>query len=274
MFNVSKVKFENDLKAAVNQAVEKIGGFGKFIKTGDVVLLKPNFNTADPFPASSDLGFIKAAIELMYEYGAKTVTLGESSTISLNTRKVMEELGVFKFAEFEPPARIYVFEEHNWIKKTIPDGRYLKSVSVPEILDRVDGLILLPCLKTHKLAQFTGSLKLSVGFMKPSERIRLHMLHLQEKIADLNRIINPDLVIMDARKCFITKGPDRGDMREPNFIMASDDRVALDVEGIKIIQSYKGNSLANLDPWGITQIKRSAELSLGSKGKNDYELII
>lgn len=274
MFKVSKVKISGDLKDAVYQAVEKIGGFGKFIKTGDAVLLKPNFNTADPSPASSDLKFIKAAIELIYEYGAKTVTLGESSMISLNTRKAMEKIGVFKLTEMDPPAEVYVFDEHNWVRKQIPDARYLKNVSVPDILDRADKLVLLPCLKTHRLAQFTGSLKLSVGLMKPSERICLHLRRLQEKVAELNKIINPDLIIMDARKCFIVRGPDKGEVREPDLILASDDRVALDVEGIKIIQSYKGNSLSNLDPWGIAQIKLAAELGLGAGSEKDYEVIL
>ena len=57
MKKVSRVKVENDLKAAVTKAVDSLGGFEKFIKTGDVVFLKPNFNTADPFPASTDACF-------------------------------------------------------------------------------------------------------------------------------------------------------------------------------------------------------------------------
>jgi uncharacterized protein (DUF362 family) len=71
----------------------------------------------------------------------------------------------------------------------------------------------------------------------------LHLSYLQEKIAELNTLFNVDLIIMDARKCFITRGPAEGEVREPNLILASDDRIAIDVEGIKIIQSFKGNSL-------------------------------
>ena len=60
-----------------------------------MVLLKPNFNTADPFPASTDPEFLKAIVELVYDCGAKLVMIGESSTYTLNTRKVMEKLGIF-----------------------------------------------------------------------------------------------------------------------------------------------------------------------------------
>jgi len=78
---------------------------------------------------------------------------------------------------------------------------------------------------------------------------------------------------MDARKCFINKGPSRGEVRNPNLILISNDRIAIDVEGIKIIQSFKGNSLEKLNPWEIPQIKRAVELNLGVKDEKDYELI-
>ena len=98
--------------------------------------------------------------------------------------------------------------------------------------------------------------------MKPFERVGFHFRHIQEKIADLNKIIHPDLIIMDARKCFINKGPDQGDVKEPGLILASADRVAIDVEGIKIIQSFKGNSISDIDPLELTQIKKSIEIGV------------
>jgi len=265
MTKVAKVKCEKSLRESILKAVNLVGGFGQFINTGDVVLLKPNFNTADPFPASSDPEFLKIVVELVYNCGAKIVMIGESSTMSLNARKVMEKLKIFDLENIERPPRIYIFDERAWVKKEIPDARYLKKVSVTEYLDRADKLILLPCLKTHFQARFSGSLKLSVGFMKPLQRVRLHLRHLQEKIAELNKIINPDLIIMDARKCFINKGPAKGEIQEPGFILTSTDRISLDVEGIKIIQSFRGNSLKDIDPWELPQIKRAVEFGIGVK---------
>lgn len=262
MEKVAKIKFENNLRETVIRAVNEIGGFVKFINKGDVVFLKPNFNTADPPPASTDLEFLKTVVEVLYDYGAKLVMIGDSSTMTTNTRKVMEKCGVFKLLEMQPSPRIYVFEEGEWVRKEIPGGKYLRHVSLPKILERPDKLILLPCLKTHFQAQFTGALKLSVGFMKPSERVRLHLRNIQEKIAELNLVIHPDLIIMDARKCFINNGPSEGEVREPNLILTSTDRVALDIEGIKIIQSYKGNSLRGIIPEILPQMKRAIEVGI------------
>lgn len=250
-----------------------IGGFESFIKKGDVVLIKPNFNTADPFPASTDFEFLKTVVELTYRQQPKLVMVGESSTMSMNTRKIMERLKIFELEKVEPPARVYVFEEWNWIKKTMSKGKYLKAVSLTEILERVDKIILLPCLKTHKYAQYTGALKLAVGFVKPVERIKLHLFHLQEKIAELNTLFRADLIIMDARKCFINGGPSEGEVKEPNLILASDDRVAIDLEGIKIIQSFKGNSLKGINPWSLIQIRKAIELGVGVTNENQYELL-
>ncbi len=265
MSRVAKIKVDKNLKKSVVEAVNLVGGFKKFIKPGDVVLLKPNFNTADPYPASSDPEFIKAVVELTYDCGAKIVMVGDSCTMSMNTRKVMEKLKVFDLENMEQPPRIYVFEERKWIKKEIPGAKYLKKVSLSDFLYRPDKLILLPCLKTHMYAQLTGALKLSVGFMKPIERVGLHLGHLQEKIAELNKMVNPDLIIMDARKCFINRGPSDGEVREPDIILASVDRVAIDVEGIKIIQSFEGNSLKGIDPWKLPQIKKSVEIGIREK---------
>lgn len=262
MAKVAKIKVNKNLKKAILEAVEELGGFKKFIKKGEVVLLKPNFNTADPFPASTDLEFLKAVVELVYEQYPKAVILGDSSTVSLNTRKVMEELKVFDLEKMERPPKIYVFDEREWLKKEIPNGKYLKSVFVTQYLDRADKLILLPCLKTHFQAQFTGSLKLSMGFIKPFQRIRFHIKNLQEKVAEINKIIHPDLIIMDARKCFITNGPSEGKVAKPNLILASTGRVAIDVEGVKIIQSFPGNSLAGIDPWELPQIKKAKEFGI------------
>lgn len=262
MNGLSKIKVEGNLKETIVKAVNEVGGLAKFINIGEVVLLKPNFNTADPFPASTDFEFLKTVVKLVYDYGAKMVIVGDSSTMNLNTRRVMEKLNIFDLEDMEKPPGIFVFEEDRWLKKKVSEGKYLKKVSIPKILNRVDKLILLPCLKTHSLAQFTGSLKLAVGFMKPSQRIRLHLRNLQEKIAELNKLINPNLIIMDARKCFINKGPSEGEVREPGLILASNSRVAIDIEGVKIIQSFEGNSLKGIEPAELLQIKRAKEIGI------------
>lgn len=80
----------------------------------------------------------------------------------------------------------------------------MEKVSLPErALKEVEKLVYVCCMKTHKWAKFTFSLKLAVGFMKPSERVLLHIRRLEEKITDLNLKVHPNLIIMDGRNALL-----------------------------------------------------------------------
>lgn len=272
MKSVSRVKYEGNLKKAIKKSIELIGGFDKFNFNNKIVLVKPNYNTADPYPASSDNEFVKAAIELIKEAGARKIILGESSTHFLNTREVMEEKKVFDLVK-NLGVEVIVFDEHPWVKKRIKEGKYLKEASIPALVEKVDKLVFLPCLKTHRSARFTMSLKLSIGLIEKNERLKMHLWNLENKIAELASLFNPDLVIMDARKCFITEGPETGQIREPNLIMASTDRIAIDVEGLKILKSYPAKNRLNMEIWEFPQIKRAVELNIGVKSEREYKII-
>jgi uncharacterized protein (DUF362 family) len=273
MTTVKKVAVGDDLHSSIAEAVGGVGGFNSFIEAGDTVLLKPNFNSADPFPASTDFEFLRCVVQLTLEHEPGRIIIGESSAINENTSKNMKRLGVRELEGLSPIIQVVNLDKTEWVQKRIPEARFLRKVRVPQLLDQVDKLVLLPCLKTHHLAQFTGSLKLSVAFMRPRERISLHMRNLQQKVAELNTQIHPDLIIMDARKCFIDGGPSSGEVREPNLILSGTDRVALDIEGVKIIQGYPGNSLAHVNVLDIPQIKLALRIGIG-EGSQFEEVVV
>jgi len=95
---VSKVTCDGSLRESIERSVELIGGLDRLVKRGDTILLKPNYNTADPFPGSSDPEFVKAVIKMLYEAGAERVILGER-TAFLHSRRVLERAGIVKMAE-------------------------------------------------------------------------------------------------------------------------------------------------------------------------------
>jgi uncharacterized protein (DUF362 family) len=267
---VSKIKFNGDVKKSVTCAVEAIGGLGRMIRANETVLLKPNFNTSDPLPGSSDPQFVKAVIELLWEHGVGKVVLGESSMFALSTREVMEKTGMLKVAE-EAGAEVVVFNEGEWVEVKV-GGTYLEKVSLPKAVVEAQRIVYVPCLKAHRFADFTMSLKLAVGFLRPEEKRQLHAGNLQEKIAELNTVVHPDIIILDGRRCFISGGPDKGEVREPNVILASGDRIAVDVESVRILQSYPGTSLEE-DVWQLRQIRHAVELGLGVSRDEEYEVV-
>lgn len=268
---VYKTKVKDSVDKAVNKIVDQIGGYESFIDQGDVVLIKPNYNTADPFPASTKVDFLETVIKSVYQAGAKAVIVGESSTYSLNTREVLEQAEVFDLCQ-KLKAKVYVFEEREWVKKNLKKAKYMNTLVVPKIIDKADKIITLPCLKTHRYARFTASLKLAVGFLKTRQRMRLHLRKLEEKIADLNLVYKPNLILMDARKVFVTHGPEEGKVKQPNIILAGTDRTAIDVEGVKILKSFKARNKLNMPVWDLPQIRAAVDLNLGAQSEDDYQV--
>jgi uncharacterized protein (DUF362 family) len=266
---VSKVGITGNLKTDILRSVDMIGGFERVVKNGDQVLLKPNYNSSDNPPASSDPKFVRVLTELLLEHGAEKVIVGESSMQTRSTRRVMEKTGTLEDLKNTGVETVF-FDEGKWVGVNV-GGEYLKRVSLAERALRTDKLVYCCCMKTHFRADFSLSLKLAFGFTKGSERMAFHLRHLKEKIVDLNLVVHPSLMVMDGRKCFITGGPFSGHVKEPNVILASGDRVALDVEAIKIIEGFEGAALKD-DPWSYPQIRHALRLGLGVRNEYGYEV--
>jgi len=267
---LSKIATTEDLKGDILKAVDLIGGFNMIVNKGDQVLLKPNYNSTDKPPASSDPNFIKAIVELLYEHGAGKVILGESSWQGLSTRKALQKTGTLVALKYTG-AEVAFLDEEKFVRVNV-GGEFLKHVSLAERAMQVDKIVYSCCMKTHFRADFSLSLKLAFGFTKKSERMEFHVRHLKEKLVDLNLVVHPNLIIMDGRKCFITGGPFSGDVREPKLILASGDRVAMDVESIKVIGSFEGSKLKD-NPWSYTQIRQATGLGLGVRSEEEYAIV-
>jgi uncharacterized protein (DUF362 family) len=267
---VSKIEATENPKRDILKAVDAIGGFRSIINEGDKVLVKPNYNSADTPPASTEPEFLKAIVELLFTHGAGKVVVGESSWQMLKTRKALDKTGTLAALD-DTGAEIAFFDEGNYVKIDV-GGEYLKHVNLTEQAMGFDKLIYSCCMKTHFRAGFSLSLKLAFGFTKKSDRIEFHLRHLKEKLVDLNLVVQPNLIIMDGRTCFISGGPFNGEVRKPHLVLASGDRIAIDVEAIKVIESFEGSSLKD-DPWSYTQIQRAKALGLGIKSEAEYSVV-
>lgn len=78
---------------------------------GDRVLIKPNFNTADPAPGSTHNDTLLRIIEYLQEKGAEEVIIGERSGPP-DTEEVMREKGIFELAE-EKGVKVVNFDKLN-----------------------------------------------------------------------------------------------------------------------------------------------------------------
>ncbi len=271
-YKVSKVIVEKDLRRSIETAVELVGGFHQVISPGDTVTIKPNLNTSDPFPGSSDSAFIKALGEALLDAGAHKLKIMDSSTIRVKTRKVADNIGLTTVAE-ELDAELIFLDEHPWIKQDLPKGKYVKRVAIGEPTLDTGKLILAPCLKTHRFARFTASMKLLFGFIKRQDRLKAHMRNLEYKLIDCASFFDPALILMDARKVFVCGGPMSGKVAEPNIILASQNMLAIDVLGVKLLQSYNEKNRLYLPVWKIPQIAHAVELGLGPTRDEEIQII-
>ncbi len=280
---VSKVvTTDRDLKVAVKAAVDAIGGVRKALQPQDRVLLKANFNSDDEYPASTDLGFLTAVVEVLRGEGITNLTLGERSGWPwMPTSKILRAMGVFERAKaLDLP--VVDFDSGPWMEVQLGEkARWWKAVAYHQSLKSFDKIVYLPCMKHHFLATFTMSLKLTVGLTHPVEMQYMHAdfdngktdepMYL--KMIELSLPVGPDLIIMDGRKSFVTGGPDNGEVVEPNVILASGDRIALDVEGVKILKTYPRENLIQAPVWEMPVIKRAIELGLGVTNESEYRVI-
>jgi uncharacterized protein (DUF362 family) len=235
-------------------------------------MVKPNFNSPDPPPGSTDLDFLRVVLELLLTTGAKVVVGECSGALWRPTQKTVGKLGVPKLLA-GMGVELITFDDHplDWVVLDL-GGDYLKTATMPKSAYQATKLVYLPCLKTHSLGRFTMSLKLGMGLIHPGQRRAIHMGNLEQKATEINLAWQPDLVIMDGRKAFVSRGPDKGDLVQPGIIMASGDMVAIDVEGLKVLSSYRAKNRLPENPWDAPQIVTALRHSLGCK-EGEYRVL-
>jgi len=261
---VAKVKAKEDIRLAISQAIALMGNLEQIIGRGDRVLVKPNFNSPDPLPAATDLAFLQVVTELILEAGAKA-TIGESSGgVWRPTRKVFNQLGVPELAR-RLGVELIAFEDtpDDWVQINV-NGDYLSKVIMPRSAYEADKMIYLPCMKTHSLGAFSGAIKLAFGFVAPGQRRSFHLGHLQEKLAEISLCWQPDLIVMDGRKAFVSGGPDKGQLVEPGLVLASGDLIAIDVEAMRVLLDYGASNKIPANPWELPQIATALRHRLGA----------
>ena len=269
---VAKVLVSDGVKPAVGRCLDLLGGLERAIHRGERVLVKPNFNSPDPYPGSTDLGFLRAVLELLQDTGADLVVGESAGGLWRPTRNTANKLGALDLLR-EIGVQFIAFDagETDWVEVPI-EGEFLQRVTVPKVMYEADKLVYLPGMKTHNFARFTLSLKLSMGFVHPAERLPYHMSNLERKVAEINLVWQPDLIIMDGRKAFVSGGPEKGELAEPGIILASGDMVAIDVEALRVLQSYGADNRLGSDPFALPQIKTALKHGLATAG-GSYKLV-
>jgi uncharacterized protein (DUF362 family) len=256
-------------------------GLGEY--SGKQVALKANYNSADPFPASTHLDTLRAIVETLKGAGVSGITLAERSGMG-DTEQVLEKMGVLALSR-ELGFKAVVLNDvgkEDWLKVERGGTHWVRGFYMAKVFHDADKVVQTCCIKTHRFGgHFTLSLKNSVGLV--AKKVpggmydymwELHTSPYQRQmIAEINNNYNVDFVLMDGIKAFTTGGPDRGTLVEPNLLLASRDRVAIDAVGVAILKMYgaKGK-VGEADIFEQAQLRRAAELGFGVKSAAEIQL--
>jgi len=248
---------------------------------GKKVLIKPNFNTADPTPGSTHNETLVALVEEVWKMGAKSVSVGDRSFPP--PREVMEKKGILPLME-KLEVKIAGFDdlpEKDWVEFKPKGSHWPDGFRIARPVLESEYLISTGCLKTHQYGGvFTLSLKLHVGVVPTSRQGFDYMKHLhssphqRKMIAEINEPFQPNLVIMDGIEAFVDGGPATGKGARGNVFWASSDRVAVDAVGVALLKHLGSNDrIMNRKIFEQGQIARAVELGLGASSPAQIELV-
>ncbi len=251
---------------------------------GNTVLLKPNFNSADPAPGSTHSDILRALVTELQNMGATSIAVADRSGMG-NTRRVMEQLGVFALGKelgFTP----LVFDElgqKDWAVIQNKDQHWSRGFALPKPALDADCVVQACALKTHRFGgHFTLSLKNSVGLAAKTTPANtynyMNELHgskfQRHMIAEINAAYAPALIVMDGVEAFTTGGPDRGKLAKTEVMLASTDRIAIDAVGVAILRLFGTTpEVSKGKIFEQAQIARAVELGLGVSSPSQIEIV-
>lgn len=249
--------------------------------TNKNVLIKPNFNTADPAPGSTHNDTLVSLVRKVWDMGAKSIRIGERSYPL--TSQVMEQKGILPLLK-DLDVEVVDFDtlgKKDWVKINPDDTHWQDGFRVARPVLDAECLISTGCLKTHQFGGvFTLSLKLHVGVV-PTTRHgfdymkELHTSSHQNKlIAEINQPFQPDLVLVDGIDAFVDGGPATGKRAKGNLLLAGTDRVAMDAVGVAALKTLGSNQkIMQTRIFDHEQIARASEIGIGVTSVEQIELL-
>lgn len=250
------------IRQIIREGLEELGlrPFGR-------TLVKPNLVAAGPlFPyAYTRPEFGEGVLRALKDVGGESMTelaVGERCGITVPTRVPFRESGWDEMLG-EVGVKKYHFEETQQVEIPLThEGRLRDYIFTPEPVARADFFVNCPKFKAHPWTTVTFSMKNYIGIQDDRHRLIDHDHKLNEKIADLQHIIQPQFIAIDA----ITAG--EGRMLTPTpfelgMIIMGNSQVAFDAVCSSII---------GLDPRTVDHIRLAEDAGFGTTDLSKIEI--
>jgi len=267
-----------NIKHAIEGCVDRIGGFKKYVKPGERVLLKPNLLAprAPETAVCTHPEVARAAIQLVREAGGKPF-LGDSPGGRGVTRRSLEKqhMQVFEISGLAEVARQegveFVLLDGDVELVPNPAGSTFMAFPLSSSVTGADAIINLARFKTHMQTQATAAVKNMYGCIPGQRKMEYHftagkagMDVFADMLIDLNFLVKPRLTVLDAVIAHEGPGPATGEPRPLKWLAASDDTFALDMVAC---------SLTGLEPDYVPTIRRAVERGIGPKDIGEVKVL-
>lgn len=255
---VALVKYNGDVEKTLGEAIKLIGGF-KTLKSP--LIIKPNISAGldKTGYANTNLDVVEAFIRLVLEKNPKLqIRIVESDSEAKYADEAFEKFG---YKDLEQRMRSSGFEvslvnlSRSPVVSVKFEGLFFKNPELPSLLVDPKYFVSLAIAKTHGLVLVTGAAKNLFGLL-PRKNKSFYHPDINDVIIDLNRIVKPDLCIVDARVGLEGwNGPKKKIVnafimgREPVSVDATTTRVmGLDPEKIRHLVGAEKYGLGSLHP--------------------------
>jgi uncharacterized protein (DUF362 family) len=205
-------------------ASDRIAGVQKLfdqfdLHTDGTIALKANYNSDDPFPATTHPETLRVLVEHLKK-NSRSLIIAERSGMG-NTEAVLKNQGVINLSRklnFQL-LNLDSTSPEDWYDVQAEGFHWKHGFKIAKVFKEADKVVQTCCLKTHRFGgHFTMSLKNSVGLIAsrpkgtPYDYMReLHSSPYQRlMIAEINKFYSNDLILMDATQGFSHGGPDQG----------------------------------------------------------------
>jgi len=238
------------------KGIAEIGGMGRFVKTDNVVVVKPNigWDTPPERAANTNPVLIGKIVEHCFNAGAKEVLVFDNTCDEWT--RCYKNSGIEEAVKNAGGKMVTGKDKKMYKEVEVEKGKSLKSTTVHELILNADVFINVPVLKNHGGATMSLTMKNLMGVVW--DRGWWHKNNLHQCIADFASFKKPDLNIIDGYNVMKRNGP-RGvsvdDVVNMKYQILSTDMVAADTAAAKIF---------GVDLTKVKHIAMAEELGVGT----------
>ena len=244
------------------KAMESLGGIGRFVKSGQKIVIKPNigWDKTPELAGDTNPELIGSIVKACVAAGAASVLVFDH-TCDTNWKNCYRHSGIEQAVEAAGGKMVPGNDENYYVEVSLPNAKALKTTKIHRELIECDAWLNVPVLKNHGGAKMTIAMKNYMGIVW--DRRFFHRTDLAQCIADIcTWEKKPVLNIVDGYRVMKSNGPrgkSENDVVMPKVLFASTDIVAIDTAATAMF-----NQIVPMPLEDVKYIGYGAEMNLGT----------